>query len=122
MPGGCAADDRRPLEGEILRRSGNPVEERPLDILRLLVVQPLGYHRDGEDVARAKDDALAPVRVEQAVAIECDEPSDQAAKYRIGHRPDRQKCDAEPSRELMRPEDEPGDDAEAAATAAFELA
>jgi hypothetical protein len=45
--------------------------------------------------------------------------ADQAPERRIGGCLDRQEYDAEPGREFTGPESEPGDDAEAATTAAL---
>ena len=90
LPGRHGRDPWRRLDAEILRRTGQPVEERAPDCLRLLLVQPLEHHGDRKDVARPEGDLLAPVRIEEALAVEADDPADQPAERGVRRRLDRQ--------------------------------
>src|SRR5271154_1099712 len=96
------------------------MEKRLPDRLRLLLVEPLKRHPDLEAIAEPQVDDLPPVWIEEIVGIEVDELTDQPAKGGIGKGVDRCRNRAEERRQVMRFEGEPGDDAEAAATAAFE--
>ncbi len=96
------------------------MEKRLPDRLGLLLVEPLERHPDLEAIAEPQRNDLPPVWIEEIVGIEVDELTDQPAKGGVGKGVDRCGNRAKERRQLMRLEGEPGDDAEAAATAAFE--
>ena len=101
-------------------RPGHPVEKRPPDILRLLFVQPLRNHGDRQRVVGAEVHALAPVGIEQPVAIEIDEAADQSAVGGVGCRGDRHERAAEPVRQFVGTQREAGHNTETAATATLD--
>ncbi len=96
------------------------MEERLPNRLGLLLVESLEHHPDLEAIAEPQVDDLPPVWIEEIVGIEVDELTDQPAKGGVGKGVDRRGNRAEERRQVMRFEGEPGDDAKAAATAAFE--
>src|SRR5437868_10280838 len=96
------------------------MEKRLPDRLGLLLVEPLEDQPDLEAIAEPQRDDLPPMSIDEIVGIEVDELTDQPAKGGVGKGVDRCRNRAEERRQLMRFEGEPGDDAEAAATAAFE--
>src|SRR5215469_14499133 len=120
MAGGHTADDRRLCMGEILRRAANPVQEGLPHSLRLLLVEALRDHTDGEDIARPQCDALTPVRIEEALAVELEKPPEQLPERGIRCRLDRQQRTTEQRRELVGSECEFGDDPKAAASSALD--
>jgi hypothetical protein len=96
------------------------MKKRLPDRLGLLLVESLESHPDLEAIAEPQGDDFPPVWIEEIVGIEVDEPADQPAKGGVGKGVDRRRNRAEERRQFMGLEGEPGDDAEAAATAAFE--
>src|SRR5450631_1494467 len=62
----------------VIARALRPIEERLPRIDGLAVVEPMTHHRKLKRVFRLDLDAFAPVRIEQAVAIETDEAIDQS--------------------------------------------
>jgi hypothetical protein len=100
--------------------SASESRKRAPDCLRLLLVQPLEHHGDREDVARLEGDLLAPVRIEEALAVEADDPPDQLAERGVRCRLDRHERRAEKFRQGMGPQREPGHHAEATAIAALD--
>ena len=88
--------------------------------LRLLLVQPLEHHGDREDVVRPEGDLLAPVRIEEALAVEADDPADQPTERGVRRRLDRHERRSEEFRQIMGPQRKPGHHTEATATAALE--
>src|SRR5215203_4285241 len=67
-------DSRTRLDTEVLRRGCQPIEERAPGGLRLLLIEALEHHRDVEDIPRAEGDLFAPMRVEQRLAVESNDP------------------------------------------------
>ena len=73
-----------------------------------------------EHPARTKCDLLAPMRIEQRLRIELDDPADQPAERVVRSRPDGGEHRAERRRQIMSLQREPRHDAEAAAATALE--
>ena len=111
-------DFRRRDDGEILRRSGDPIEERFPDRLRLLLIEALKGHRKC-DVAAPNEDLFAPMRIEKRFSVEFDGFGDEATIGVVGRRVDGREHPAEEFGQRMRAQSDAGDDAEPAA-AAFE--
>ena len=112
-------DHRRRPRYEILRRGGDPGEERTPDRFGLRLAQTLERHPDVQPVAEPQGDEVAPVRIEQVVGIKCDETPDQPTKGGVGRGLDRGMNAADKARQIVRLQGQPRDDAEAAAAAAF---
>jgi hypothetical protein len=62
----------------------------------------LEYHGDRQDVARSEDELLAPVRIEQALAVEADYPADQSSKGSVRCCFDRCEYRTEEFRKIVR--------------------
>lgn len=97
-----------------------PIEERAPDGFRLLLREPVENHRHLQHVARPQDDLLAPMRIEQRLAVEANDPGNQPAEGSLRCCLDGHIDGAEERRQFMRAQREPGDDTEAAATAPLE--
>ncbi len=70
-------DPRRGCDREFMWRSGDPIEERFPDRLRLLLIEALEDHSD-RDVAAPDQDLLAPMRIEKRLRIKFDGFGDKA--------------------------------------------
>ena len=105
---------------EVLRRGCQPVEERAPGGLRLLLIETLEHHRDVEDVPRAEGDLLAPMGVEQRLAVEGDDLANQSPKRVVRCRLDGREHRAEELRQVVRSQRELGHDTEAPATASLD--
>jgi hypothetical protein len=79
VPGRHDMDLKRRGDGEVARRCGDPVGKRAPDALCLLLVKTLERHGCGERVVGSKSYTLAPVWIEQVVAVKADEPANQPA-------------------------------------------
>ena len=112
MGGACSAKS--------LGRCGQPVEERLPHGGGSVAVEALEHHGDAQDVVAAEGDLLAPLRIEELLAVEGDEALDQLAVGGIGLGSHVHEHGAEELGQLARPEREPRDDAEAAAAAALQ--
>src|SRR6266487_754400 len=113
-------DGHRTLEREVLRRVSDPVEKWAPNTLRLLAVQPLEHHGNRDGVTGIKTNLLAPVAIEQVVAVETNDPSRQLAESGIRRGLDGSENSAEIIGQLPRPECDSGDDAQTAPAPAFE--
>ena len=99
---GC--DSRRRGNREILRRFRHPIEEWLPDGVRLLLVEALEHHaKTSSTLPRPEGCRLAPVRIEERVAVEADEAADQAPESCIGESLDRHQDTAEEFRQLACP-------------------
>src|SRR5215469_8377685 len=86
MAEGHAADARLRLDGVRAGRLRQPIEERLPDLLRLLGVESDMNHADFEFVVGREVRLLAPMIVEESIAVETDEVTDQAAVGVVGRR------------------------------------
>ena len=111
---------KRPVDAVILRRRLHPICKRFPRGIRLVGIESLTHHRNLEQIVGTEMHLLAPMRVEQVVAIEAQELRDQSRERRIRFRLDLAARIAEIFRQLMRAQREAGDDAECAAAPAFE--
>ena len=120
MPRRQGGDEGRRLQREVVRPRGQPVEERLPHGGGGIAVEALEHHGDAQDVVAAEGHLLAPLRIEELLAIEGDEALDQVAVGGIRLGSHVHEHGAEELGQLARPEREPRDDAEAAAAAALQ--
>ena len=111
---------RRELDLPFVAAGVERVHERPPHRLRLAARQALEHHRDAQDVAGAKADLLAPVRVDQVLGAEVDDQADELAERRRRRGLDRHVHRAEVFRQRMHAQGDARHDAEAAAAAALQ--
>ena len=108
------------LDRKVLRRVSHPVEKWAPNTFCLLAVQPLEHHGNRDGVTGIKTNLLAPVAIEQVVAVETNDPSRQLAESGIRPGFDCSENSAEIIGQLPRPECDSGDDAQTAPAPAFE--
>src|SRR5437660_1120813 len=120
LSGGQVEDHHFLVDGEFPRRGSNPIKEWAPKGGGLPAVQSLEDHGDGDAIVPVKSDLFAPMWVKQRIVIEPDGASDQFAESGVRPGSDCREDAAEIIGEFARPEGESGDDAEAAATTAFE--
>src|SRR5215471_14013484 len=68
-----AADDWRSRYGETVGRV-DPVQERPPDRLRRVLVETLEFHSDVEPVAPTQGHRFSPLGIKKVLRVETDEP------------------------------------------------
>src|SRR5271154_5266286 len=120
VPRWYARDDHRKLERISFGRLPDPVQEGPPDLFRLRRVQADRDHLDLERVIGPEARLFPPVIVKETLAVEAHKLTDQAPIRIIGRRLDREADHAEILGKVVQLERNSTDDAEGAASAAFQ--
>ena len=110
-------NSRRRNDVEVLRRCGDPIEERTPSGLRLIPAEALKDHLDPQTPASLQAELLAPLRVEDRLCVEVERLRHKPAISLVGRRVDRRNHRADDLGKLVRPERHARHDAEAAAAA-----